>query len=272
MYIDASGFEMQIDSKDDNFTLHVSSAVGKGLRIRKPETPAPFFLNGKRYQIDAVSEYDSEAGTAKLLLNRLSNEGNGYDTPVSTPVEIFTQTAGNRSMLANDYTQVNDLGYGLFVNNGALSEQVSTFTYYCHTAFMCNNGSIIRALNCSNSNGNFGLVSRSDPNEEVDVVILTWTQPCCRISCRCIHYAVGATSVYVTDTLYPTTTLLDIHDGTAVVTYEVTNVSVVDGVTGSGTKGARSFNHRLTIGGDDGLAAVINNGDKLEIRQNKNPV
>ena len=82
---------------------------------------------------------------------------------------------------------------------------------------------------------------------------------------------VGATSVYVTDTLYPLANnhFLDIHDGTAVVTYEVTNVSVVDGVTGSGTKGARSFIHRLTIGGDDGLAAVINNGDKLEIRQNK---
>ena len=29
------------------------------------------------------------------------------------PQDIFIQTAGNRSMLANDYTQVNDLGYGL---------------------------------------------------------------------------------------------------------------------------------------------------------------
>ena len=277
MYIDAfsGNLEMQIDSKDDNFTLNVSSAVGKGLRIRKPETPAPFFLNGKRYQIDAVSEYDSEAGTAKLLLNRLSNEGNGYDTPVSTPVEIFTQTAGNRSMLANDYTQVNDLGYGLFVNNGALSEQVSTFTYYCHTAFMCNNGSIIRALNCSNSNGNFGLVSAgSDPNEEVDVVtsLRPMTQPVAGYSAGAYTMPVAATSVYVTDTLYPpyNNSLLDIDDGTTVTTYEITNVSVVDGVTASGTKGGSLPVYRLTIGGDDGLAAVINNGDKLEIRQNKN--
>ena len=56
-------------------------------------------------------------------------------------------------------------------NNAALSEQVSTFTYYNHTAFFSNNGSEIRALNCSNANGNFGLVAAgSDPNETVDVV------------------------------------------------------------------------------------------------------
>ena len=43
-----------------------------------------------------LREYDPEAGTAKLLLNRLSNEGNGYDNSKLIP-EILTQTAGNRS-------------------------------------------------------------------------------------------------------------------------------------------------------------------------------
>ena len=131
-----------ITSKDDNFTLNVQSVAGTGLRIRKPQTPAPFFLNGVRYQVDAVSEYDGGTGTAKLLINKLSNGGNGYSDAIpGGGTEIFVQTAGNRSMLANDYTQVNDLGYGLFCNNAALSEQVSTFTYYNHTAFMSNNGS-----------------------------------------------------------------------------------------------------------------------------------
>ena len=277
MYIDAfsGNLEMSIDSKTDNFTLNVSSAVGKGLRIRKPETPAPFFISGKRYQIDAVTNYDAAAGTATLLLNSLSNEGAGFDTAVSTPIDIFTQTAGNRSMLANDYTQVNDLGYGLFCNNGALSEQVSTFTYYCHTAFMCNNGSIIRALNCSNSNGNFGLVSAgSDPNEEVDIVttLRPMTQPVEGFADATYTMPVGATSVYVTDALYPpyNNSLLDVDDGTSVTQYEITNVSVVDGVTATATKGAGLPVYRLTIGGDEGLAAQINNQDILTIRQNKN--
>jgi len=277
MYIDAfsGNLEMQIDSKTDNFTLNVSSAVGKGLRIRKPETPAPFFISGKRYQIDAVTNYDAEAGTATLLLNSLSNEGAGFDTAIASPIDIFTQTAGNRSMLANDYTQVNDLGYGLFVNNGALSEQVSTFTYYNHTAFMCNNGSIIRALNCSNSNGNYGLVSAgSDPNEEVDIVttLRPMTQPVEGFTDATYTMPVGATSVYVTDCDYPpyNNSLLDVDDGTSNVQYEITNVSVVDGVTATGTKGSNLPVYRLTIGGDEGLAAVINNGDILAIRQNKN--
>ena len=39
--------------------------------------------------------------------------------------KLLLQTAGNRSMLGNDFTQVNDLGYGLIVNNGGLSEMVS---------------------------------------------------------------------------------------------------------------------------------------------------
>ena len=277
MYIDAfsGNLRMQIDSKDNNFILNVSSPVGQGLRIRKPQTPCPFFINGTRYQVDAISEYDGETGTAKLLLNTLSNEGNGYSDTITTPVDIFTQTAGNRSMLANDYTQVNDLGYGLFVNNGALSEQVSTFTYYCHAAFVANNGSIIRALNCSNSNGNYGLVSAgSDPNEEVDTVTLLrdMTQPV-KIYEDGQYYAnAGATSIYVTDCAYPpyNNSLLDVLNADSVVTYEVTNVSVVSGITGSGAKGTGLPVYRLTIGGDDGIAENLADGDIASIRMNKN--
>ena len=76
-------------------------------------------------------------------------------------------------MLANDFTQINDLGYGLIANNAAFSEQVSTFTYYCQTAMYANNGSEIRALNCSNGYGNFGLVAEgADPNEIPDRITL----------------------------------------------------------------------------------------------------
>ena len=77
-------------------------------------------------------------------------------------------------MLANDFTQINDLGYGLIANNAAFSEQVSTFTYYCQTAMYANNGSEIRALNCSNGYGNFGLIAEgADPNEIPDQTTLT---------------------------------------------------------------------------------------------------
>jgi hypothetical protein len=88
---------------------------------------------------------------------------------IDAPIPITLQTAGNRSMLGNDFTQVNDLGYGLVVVNGALSEMVSMFTYYCHASYYAKNGSEIRSLTGSSCYGNYGLVAEgSDPNEIPD--------------------------------------------------------------------------------------------------------
>ena len=281
MYIDgfAGNLETKIISKDDNFTLNVQSDAGTGLRIRKPQTPAPFFINGVRYQVDAVSEYDGGTGTAKLLINKLSNEGNGY-TDTTFPQAIYVQTAGNRSMLANDYTQVNDLGYGLFCNNAALSEQVSTFTYYNHTAFFSNNGSEIRALNCSNANGNFGLVAAgSDPNETVDAIttLRNMQQPGKVFNDETNVYgfgtfahAAGSFSIFVYDCDYMPypNSLIDIYTATGVTTYEVTATSLVavptsniggyTGATGpTGRKGANLPIYRLSVSGDTGLETAI---------------
>ena len=142
--------EVTISNKVDAFTLDITSTAGQGLYIRKPELPAPFYIAGVRYQVTAIKNYDQANGTAQILLSSDSNSGNGYTG--STPYNIVIQTGGNRSLLANDYTQVNDLGYGLVVTNGALSEQVSTFTYYCETGMFANNGGQIRSLNSSLAN------------------------------------------------------------------------------------------------------------------------
>jgi hypothetical protein len=92
---------------------------------------------------------------------------------VSSPIAITMQTAGNRSMLGNDFTQINDLGYGLVVVNGALSEMVSMFTYYCRASYYSKNGSEIRSLTGSSCYGEFGLVAEgSDPNEIPDSIVL----------------------------------------------------------------------------------------------------
>jgi hypothetical protein len=73
---------------------------------------------------------------------------------------------GNRSMLANDFTQVNDLGYGAIAHNGGLVELVSVFTYYCHISYYSINGGQIRSVSGSSAHGNFALVAEgSDPLE-----------------------------------------------------------------------------------------------------------
>jgi hypothetical protein len=114
-----------------------------------------------------IGEQNYEYPTFSLIIDA--------GTPVqSAPPSIITLlTAGNTSMLSNDFTQVNDLGYGLVGVNNALVETVSVFTYYCQAAFYVSNGAQIRSLNGSSCQGVFGLIAEgSDPLEVPDQVIL----------------------------------------------------------------------------------------------------
>ena len=217
MYVDAyvGNLPTRILSKTNNFEIQVQSAAGEGLRLREPQLPCPFYVDGRRMQVNAIAGYDSALGTATLFLDANSNGGAGYDeTQFDNPVvarDIFLQTAGNRSILANDFTQINDLGYGLVANNAAFSEQVSTFTYYCHTAMYANNGSEIRGLNCSNGYGNFGLVAEgADPNEVPDQITLknNQTQSAKAITDASAGFsnAFEDPSIYVYDMARPPTT------------------------------------------------------------------
>jgi len=86
---------------------------------------------------------------------------------------INIEMGGNKSMLANDFAMINDLGYAIVVTNGAVSEQVSTFTYYCHTHYWANNGGQIRSVAGSNAHGNYGLRATGfDVTEKPDAVLL----------------------------------------------------------------------------------------------------
>jgi hypothetical protein len=202
MFVDGFNGNMPLEivsnKNGDPFRLYARSkrsqvqvnglGVGHGLFERRPELPAPFYVNGVRYQVNAISAYDSTNGTCELILDKNSgtkdgnDNGQGWLGPVThytlvggvrTPqygqsdnYPTILQTAGNRSQLGNDFTQINDLGYGLLVTNTGLSEMVGMFTYYCQAAYYANNGSEIRSVGGSNAYGNFGLVaSGSDPNE-----------------------------------------------------------------------------------------------------------
>ena len=183
--VDGSAFRLKIQSLG-------SPTEPQGLFVRRPETPSAFYIDGRRFQVNAVTAYDKTQGTAELILSPNSNGGLGFSGVTSllatgidlddltTPIPITLQTAGNRSILGNDFTQVNDLGYGLVAANGALSEMVSMFTYYCHASYYSKNGAEIRSLTGSSCYGEFGLVAEgSDPNEIPDAIALyqDMTQP-----------------------------------------------------------------------------------------------
>ena len=109
--------------------------------------------------------------TYRLLLSDSTPLGTTILT--SLPTDIIIIGAGNTSMLSNDYTQINDLGYGLIAINKGLVETVSVFSYYCHTAFYAKSGGQIRSLNGSTAYGVYGLVSEGgDPLEVPDNITL----------------------------------------------------------------------------------------------------
>ena len=63
---------------------------------------------------------------------------------------------GNKSIVANDFTQVISDGIGAWCNQDGKMELVSVFTYYCHIGYYCTAGGKIRATVGNNSYGTYG--------------------------------------------------------------------------------------------------------------------
>ena len=174
-----------------NGTIPIASGGGSGYSI------APTVV----FDSPSVPGGTSARGTANLTGGAvtsisISNPGSGYTGTVSvqfiggnpvTPATTFVitgtnirtgfigsftsgiielGTAGNKSMLSADFTQVNDLGYGLVTTNNGLQECVSDFTYYCQSGYYSANGGQIRSLNGSCGYGVYALqAAGADPNE-----------------------------------------------------------------------------------------------------------
>ncbi len=167
----AGNMPATVTNVNSAFSIDIESPAGQGLFVRRPPTPFPFFYNGARYQVNTIANYNQSTGTCRLILDETSNDSTGWDS--GTGIDIFVQSGGNRSMLANDFTQINDLGFGALIINNALSELVSMFTYYCHTGYLAKDGSQIRSIAGNNSYGFYGLVADgSDPDEIPTEVLL----------------------------------------------------------------------------------------------------
>jgi len=110
--------------------------------------------------------------------------GGGYATPATLtlsnnivtkgfvgvlPSTIELGTAGYRSALAADFTQLNDLGYGIVVTNIAFSELVSVFTYFCHVGYYTANGGQIGSSNGAIKYGDYAL--KADGRDQFEVPI-----------------------------------------------------------------------------------------------------
>ena len=170
----------------DSLLQVIENVVTAGNLNSLPNTITPNLvsLNVSSTLQDAASDISTNR---RLIINRIVQS-------VNAPIPITLQTAGNRSILGNDFTQVNDLGYGLVAANGALSEMVSMFTYYCYASYYSKNGAEIRSLTGSSCYGEFGLVAEgSDPNEIPDSIELyqDMTQPAKAFDVDAILFTAG---------------------------------------------------------------------------------
>ena len=202
------------------------------------------------------------------------------DNPIATnPIKITLVTPGNTSMLSNDFTQVNDLGYGIVTNNNGLCECVSVFSYYCWASMFSNNGGQIRSLNSSTANGEYGLVAAgSDPLEIADQVFLS--DDTIQVA-KIVKRNTGTNDlsntglekglfIYVDNYQYIpyNISIIEINHGNTIgiVRYEMNNIQTVE-------PGVIRLNFN-TAGNNDtstgGLSASVSDGQKIIIRGGQN--
>jgi len=84
---------------------------------------------------------------------------------------LHASATSNRSILANDFTQINSDGIGVWALNGGRGEMVSVFTYYCNKSFYTSGGGFLRGLNCSSAYGEQGIVAEGQLAAEVPVSV-----------------------------------------------------------------------------------------------------
>lgn len=104
-----------------------------------------------------------------------NNSGITIDGALHLPAGYaYGQTlTSNRSILANDFTQVNNNGIGVWALNKGRGEMVSVFTYYCNTSYLATGGGFLRTLGGSGCYGEFGAISNGNDEYEIPQTCFT---------------------------------------------------------------------------------------------------
>jgi hypothetical protein len=277
---------MYVDGFCGNLQCTVTTRVSSteidvtGLNYRAPQTPCAIYRNGVRFLVDYITDYNPTTGVATLFLNPSTPDTTAYhgfgSNQFTTSTAIELQTAGNVSMVTNNYTQINDLGYGLVATNNGLIEAVSVFTYYCHAAYYALNGGQIRSLNGSCAYGVTALKAEgADPNEIPDSVDLVYGLTQVATAYTQVGYPnlQDDLVLYVTNTTYTPLNRSEIeidHTGSGgeITRYEVasaTTVGMPPGVVKLNL-GTTGNNNTATTG----LAYNVADGDPIIIRMGSN--
>jgi hypothetical protein len=190
----------------------------------------------------------------------------GFITTTAHPLpnQITLITAGNRSMLANDFTQMNDLGYGIFCTNGGLVENVSMFTYYCYSAYYSLNGAQCRSIAGSTSYGLNGLKAEGSDPTEVPIAVRNKRSTSQIVTVNSIGTYTNRAEdalLYVDGVSYPplSQSQLEINHSGTVVVYNVKS-AVQDSLD------SNVYGLSLDDGTGQGLRYAVADGDNATLR------
>ena len=145
------------------FTASIGYGINPGQSISGTGVPTNTFVSNtfvpgsttvtltNNLIVQAGGNYVFSSGSADVKNSIYVFLTNGANIPINI------EMGGNKSMLSNDFTQVNDLGYALVATNGGAMEAVSAFTYYDYVSYWALNGGQIRSIAGSSSYGVYGL-------------------------------------------------------------------------------------------------------------------
>ena len=120
----------------------------------------------------ALDPGDGPNDTSVHIINKstyVQNVSTFGEKCIGLRIDGDLHSAGNKSVVANDFTQIIQQGIGFWCSGEGKAELVSVFTYYCHIGYLCTDGGKVRATNGNNSYGDFGSVAIGFDNTETPI-------------------------------------------------------------------------------------------------------
>jgi hypothetical protein len=145
--------------------------VGDGLRavsVRPANrTQDIFYVNNACY-ITGLTFRDHEFPAAAVAYNPDGSAGNIFTSPYVQNCSSITTTGkgmyvdgskvgGLKSMVLDAYTQFNQGGIGIHIDNQGYAQLVSIFSICCEVGVLCTNGGFCSVTNSNSSFGTYGL-------------------------------------------------------------------------------------------------------------------
>ena len=113
-----------------------------------------------------INDTEVWISTRSCYVQNCSTFGTGC---VGLKIDGALHAGGNRSIVANDFTQILSDGIGVWCTRNALTELVSVFSYYGHIGYLAEDGGKIRATNGNSSYGTYGVSAEGFDGGEVPI-------------------------------------------------------------------------------------------------------